>query len=285
MKLMDYLASLDASVEAARAEKVAVEHAGPDRLTANGASARKFAAPKAPLQTAESKRAVAYFDLDRTLIDGYSLTALALQQIANGQMSFGRFCSLGRMFLRYGMGRIDYNDMLQATVNDIAGMPEPALRELCKQTFEVRLADWLYREGDLLIQHHRDLGHDVVMVTSATRFQAEPIANILGIQHVLCTELEIINGQISGRVDACFGEGKLVAAKGYEQTTNIPLADSYFYTDSSDDLPLLEAVGYPVVVNGKSSLRKIGQARGWIELEFSETGRDHFEILAQRQAA
>ena len=270
MELMDYLASLDTDLAASRAEK---------------ASAQEFAALQASVQMADAKRSVAYFDLDRTLIDGYSLTALALQQIANGDMSFGRFCSLGRMFLRYGMGRIDYNDMLQATVNDIAGMAELALGELCKQTFEVRLADWLYREGDALIQHHRALGHDVVMVTSATRFQAEPIADILGIQHVLCTELEVINGHISGKVDACFGEGKLVAAKGYEQASNVPLADSYFYTDSPDDLPLLEAVGHPVVVNGKSSLRKVAQARGWVELEFSETGRDHFEILAQRQAA
>lgn len=228
---------------------------------------------------------IAFFDLDRTLIDGYSLTALAMQQLVNGDLGVRRFCSLGLMFLRYGLGRIDYADMLAATVTDIQGMPEAELKQLSRQAFDVRLADWLYREGDALIQKHLALGHEVVMVTSATTYQAEPIAQVLRINNVLATELDIVDGKVAGGVTPCFGQGKFTAAKAFAQLANAQLKDAYFYTDSKDDLPLMLEVGHPVVVNGKPKLVKIGQDNGWVSLRFHDTGRDHFAALDQRRAA
>lgn len=213
---------------------------------------------------------IAFFDLDRTLIDGYSLTALAWQQLFNGDMSLRRFCSLGLMFLEYFSGRSSYNDMLQATVNDIAGMSEDDLRDLANQAFDERLSGWIYQEGIELVAAHKARGHDVVMVTSATPYQAEPIAEVLGISHLCCTELEIVDGKVSGRVEPCYGPGKVEAALKYASDVGADLGSAYFYTDSQDDLPLLEKVGYPVVVNGKTKLTRIGESRGWPSLEFKQ---------------
>ncbi len=218
------------------------------------------------------RRVVAFFDLDRTLIDGYSLTALAWQQLFNGDLSLRRVISLGAMFLGYGLGRKDYAEMLQATVNDIRGMTEEALYALGRQAYEERLASWIYREGFELVATHRELGHDVVMVTSATRYQAAPVIDALGFDEVACTELEIVDGRIAGGVRACYGPGKLDAAQRYVGAVGAELSDAYFYSDSPDDLPLLEGVGNPVVVNGKAKLVKIGTGRGWPTLEFQETG-------------
>ena len=217
---------------------------------------------------------IAFFDLDRTLINGYSLTALAWQQISNGDMSFKRFCALSVMFLRYALGRIDYNGMLHATVNDIKGMPENELRMLSQQAYDTYLAKWLYREGIELIRMHQRLGHDVVMVTSATSYQAEPIATALNIEHVCSTALEIVDGKVAGGVEPCFGQGKVVAAMRYAQHVGTNLSAAYFYSDSKDDLPLLEQVGTPVVVNGKPKLAKLVARRGWPSIEFNLTVED-----------
>ena len=216
---------------------------------------------------------VAYFDLDRTLIDGYSLTALAFQQIFEGDMSLKRFVNLASVFLSYGLGRKCYNEILQATVDDITGMAESDLYALGRRAFDHRLADWTYREGLDLIEAHKQRGHYVVLVTSATKYQALPIAEVLGIDHMRCTEIEIVAGKVAGGVNPCYGEGKVSAAIDFAHSVGATLADAYFYTDSQDDLPLLEKVGHPIVVNGKSKLAKISQDRGWPRIEFQQKER------------
>ncbi len=215
---------------------------------------------------------VAFFDLDRTLIDGYSLTALAWQELFNGDMGPLRFLSLGVMFLKYGLGRLQYEDMLQATVDDITGITEEELAALGRQAYERRLARWMYGEGLALVEAHKKRGHEVVMVTSATSYQAQPVAERLGIDRICCTELEIVDGRVAGGVETCYGAGKVTAAKAYVEEIGAELADAYFYSDSLEDLPLLETVGNPVVVNGKPRLVELGTARGWPLLEFEDKG-------------
>ncbi len=218
------------------------------------------------------RNVVAFFDLDRTLIDGYSLTALAWQELFNGDMGPARFVSLGVMFARYGLKQIQYDDMLRATINDIAGMSEVDLTALGQQAYDRRLAKWMYGESEALVKAHKALGDDVVMVTSATSYQAAPVARRLGIEHLCCTELEVVDGRIDGGVTPCYGPGKLEAARAYIEGSDLSLETAYFYSDSPEDLPLLEAVGRPVVVNGKRALVQLGEARGWPLLEFEDTG-------------
>ena len=107
---------------------------------------------------------------------------------------------------------------------------------------------------------------------------------ILDINHVLATTLEIVDGKVAGGVMPCFGEGKYTAALNFAQQSGANLQQAYFYSDSYDDLPLLDQVGHPVVVNGKPKLSKVGRENGWVSLQFVETGRDYFEPLARRAA-
>jgi len=214
----------------------------------------------------------AFFDLDRTLITGYSITALALERLRMGGLSPRKMVSHASVFLGWGLGRSGYHELVQGTVRGLVGLPEDEIVALGEQAFERRLAGAIYEEARALIAAHHAFGHDVVMVTSATRYQAEPIARELGVAHLYCTELEIENGRITGGVDLCYGEGKRRAAVAFSGSRGADLREAYFYTDSAEDLPLLEAVGRPVTANAKAALARVAAERGWPELSFENVG-------------
>lgn len=211
---------------------------------------------------------VAFFDLDRTLIAGYSITALALERVRSGAVSPRHLISHASVFLGWGLRRAGYHDLLRGTVRGLVGLEEAEIVELGEQAFERRLAGSIYAEARALIGAHRAAGHEVVMVTSATRYQADPIARELAVEHLFCTELEIEDGRITGEVAPCYGEGKRDAATAFTSGCPIAMQEAYFYTDSCEDLPLLEAVGRPVVANPKAALSKIAVRRGWPQLNF-----------------
>ncbi|HEX7035181.1 MAG TPA: HAD family hydrolase [Pseudomonadales bacterium] len=215
---------------------------------------------------------IAYFDLDRTLIRGYSVMALAWERLCSGSLTLRCALSSAGAFLGYGLGRADYHHLLTTTVRDLAGLSERALAEMGRRAFELRVQGWIYAEARALIDAHRGMGHHIVIVTSATRYQAEPIARGLGVEDLCCTELEVVEGHITGKALPCYGVGKLSAAERLAEQRQTDLSQAYFYSDSSDDLPLLEAVGRPVVVNPKPPMARLARARGWPCLVFAPPG-------------
>lgn len=222
---------------------------------------------------------IAFFDLDRTLIAGYSVTALAFEQIRSREMSLRHFVTHAGRFLEYGLGRAGYHDLLHATVQQLVGRTEQELVDLGQRAYRRKLQGLIYQEARALIGAHQDMAHEVVMVTSATRFQAEPIAAELGIANLCCTELEILDGQVTGQFAPCFGDSKVAAALDFARRCGqnggelAPgLMNAFFYTDSSDDLPLLEAVARPVTANAKPALAQVAAERGWPQLAFQSAG-------------
>jgi putative phosphoserine phosphatase/1-acylglycerol-3-phosphate O-acyltransferase len=211
---------------------------------------------------------VAYFDLDRTLIDGYSITSLALEKMWSGSLSAKRIIHHAGIFLHWGLGWSDYHQLLESTVGALQGYSEAEMIELGERAFKKRIKPIIYEEGRQLIEAHKNLGHEPVLITSATRYQALPIARDLGVEQIYCTELEIQEGVITGAATPCYGPGKKKAADVHMGFREADLADAYFYTDSCEDLPLLEEVGRPVAVNAKSSLTRVANGRGWPQLAF-----------------
>ncbi len=223
-------------------------------------------------QPARDADVVAFFDLDRTIIAGYSVAALAWERMRSGSVPLRHLLSSAGVFLGYGLGRADYHDLLTTTVRDLAGESEQTLVDLGERAFRSRVQGWIYAEARRLIDAHRSRGHHVVIVTSATRFQAAPIARELGVDALSCTEVEVEEGWITGKALPCFGVGKLSAAEHLIHERKADIAHAYFYSDSSDDLPLLEAVGRPVVVNPKSAMARLAVSRGWPCLVFEPPG-------------
>ena len=219
---------------------------------------------------------LAFFDLDRTLIAGYSVKALAFEQIRSREMSLRHLVIHSRRFLEYCLGRAGYDELLQATVGQLAGRTEAELVDLGQRAYRRKLQGAIYQEARALIAAHQRRGHQVVMVTSATRYQADPIAQDLGITQLCCTTLEISRGRVTGRFDPCFGASKVSAARSLAEKHGLRSGDeklnAYFYTDSCDDLPLLEAVARPVAANAKPSLAAVAAQRGWPQLEFQASG-------------
>ena len=112
---------------------------------------------------------------------------------------------------------------------------------------------------------HRRAGHVVALLTSATRYLAEPLGADLGIDHLLVTQLVVREGRFTGEVvqPVCYGRGKVYWAERFAAEHGVDLDQSYFYTDSITDLPVLDRVGHPRVVHPDPRLRRLAQQRGW----------------------
>lgn len=219
--------------------------------------------------------ATAFFDLDRTLIAGYSVAALGWEGFKCATVPRWRMVLQLRVFFDYSLGLAHYLDLMRVTLNDLAGVREPEFIRLGEQAFHNGLGGSIYDEGRRLIRAHKALGHEVVLITSATRAQAAPFARDLGIRHLCCTELESVDERITGNFDPCYGESKRDAAEIFCAERSLQLREAWFYTDGIEDLPLLEWVGRPVVVNPKARLATVAEERGWPHLEFvaaPETG-------------
>jgi len=221
---------------------------------------------------------VAFFDLDRTLISGYSVVALVAEQIRAKKMSFREFTATSTYFFDYGVGRLSYEGLLESILRQLRGQEESTLIELGRKAYQRKLFRKIYKEARDLISVHRRLGHKLVLVTSATRYQARPVAEELAIPNLCCTELEISNGLITGNFLPCFGPSKAEVAMLFVESkfgsgfAEYCLDKAFFYTDSADDLPLLEMVGRPVATNAKASLANEASKRGWPQIRFHHTG-------------
>jgi putative phosphoserine phosphatase/1-acylglycerol-3-phosphate O-acyltransferase len=177
--------------------------------------------------------------------------------------------------------------MMAATTAAYRGMAESVLRETGQEVFDKHLARQIYPEARALVAAHRARGHTLAIVSSATPYQVEPVAESLGIAHLLCTRLEVENGVFTGRVvkPTCWQEGKLHYAARLAEREGIDLAESFFYTDSAEDLPLLEAVGRPRPLNPSARLAGIARDRGWPIRRFKSRGRPSAEAMARSALA
>ncbi|MDO8860863.1 HAD-IB family hydrolase [Haliea sp. E1-2-M8] len=229
--------------------------------------------------------AVAFFDLDGTLIAGYSILALALETARAG---------LGRGELRQSVKMIrdtlgqrrresggNYHRLVRCLSRALAGISEDSLRRLGEQACQRHLARSLYREAISLVEAHRAAGHKLVIVTAASHYQVEPIARLLGIEEICCTRLEVLEGRFTGKVISpmCYGEGKALAARRVARREHTGLEQCWFYTDSSADLPLLKVVGHPVAVNPSDSLGAHARSQRWPQLHFASRGLPDIESL------
>jgi putative phosphoserine phosphatase/1-acylglycerol-3-phosphate O-acyltransferase len=154
---------------------------------------------------------------------------------------------------------------------------------LGEQAYHKHLAKALYREAIALVEAHRAAGHKLVIVSAASRYQIDPIARVLGIDEICCTRLEVVDGRFTGKVIAplCFGEGKLLTARRSAGLHKASLKHCWFYSDSSDDLPLLRNVGHPVAVNPTDKLGAHARASNWPQLQFSTRGMPSVENIAR----
>jgi putative phosphoserine phosphatase/1-acylglycerol-3-phosphate O-acyltransferase len=217
----------------------------------------------------------ALFDLDQTLLAGFSATSFFRERLVSGRMAPREIGESLLGALSFAVGRTGFSGMMSATTAAYRGLAESVLEEVGEEVFEKHLATQIYPESRALVQAHQEMGHTLAIISSATRYQAEPLARDMGIPHVLCTELDVKDGIFTGEVirPTCYGEGKATAARELAGRHDLDLSQSYFYTDSHEDLPLLEAVGRPRPLNPNRQLAQIAKERQWPVRSFSSRGR------------
>jgi len=214
---------------------------------------------------------VAFFDLDRTLVQGYSVLPFLAEGVATRVLRPGRL--LGQLQAVLESRRGGLGALLEQLVGSLRGEREADLVALGERVFDRHLSARIHPEARALVRAHRRRGHRVVIVTSATRYQAEPVARALGIaaEDVLCTRL-VVDGQgcFTGRwyLPGCWNEGKRILARAWLRRHGGSLADCWFYTDSHEDEPLLERVGRPRVVDPDARLLARAGQEGWPVLRF-----------------
>ena len=216
----------------------------------------------------------AFFDFDNTLIAGFSAVSFLGGWLLSGRMGPRGLLKTLSATARFRTGQIGFSALVAETSEFLAGFSEGEYRELADRIFVRWLAGDIFPEARALVRAHQRRGHTVAIVSSATRYQIEAIARDLGIDHILCTELCVRDGVFTGDVvhPACFREGKAVAAEAFSSARDVDLSKSYFYTDSHDDLALLNVVGHPRPTNPDRRLAAIAVKRGWPVREFASRG-------------
>ena len=220
-------------------------------------------------------RVGALFDLDQTLFAGFSATAFTRDQLVEGRLAPSDLLDSARATLSFALGRTGFSSFVTATAAVYRGMKESVLEEAGQHAFEKYLATEIYPESRAIVKAHQDMGHTVAIITSATRYQAEPVAKELGIEHLLYTRLAVEDGVLTGGVvrPTCYGEGKADAARSLSAKYDLDLEQSYFYSDSHEDLPLFEIVGRPRPLNPTRRLAQIAKERQWPVRRFTSRGR------------
>ncbi len=210
--------------------------------------------------------ALAIFDLDNTLLAGDSDYLwgrfLVDKEIVNGSEYTAEN---ERFYQAYQAGTLDIHGYLRFTLRPLAQHEPGQLRAWRAQFIDEHIRPIVLNQGHELVESHRSRGDTLLIITATNRFLTEPIAALFGIDHLLATNPEMVGERYTGAIRGIptFREGKIKALETWSKDTGHQLTDSYFYSDSHNDIPLLERVTYPVAVDPDPELRRQAAQRCW----------------------
>jgi len=223
---------------------------------------------------------LAIFDLDNTLLAGDSdyLWGQFLGELGVvDRISYER--ENERFYREYREGRLDIMAFLAFSLKPLAEHPREQLDRWHAQFMRDKIEPLITNASERLIQEHRDVGDTLMIITATNAFVTAPIAARLGIPHLIATEPEMADGRYTGRVAGTpsFREGKVSRLQDWLAQHAETLNGAWFYSDSHNDLPLLELVTHPVAVNPDQALAEHAKESGWpvISLLDGQPAADH----------
>ena len=212
---------------------------------------------------------LALFDLDNTLLSGDSDFEWAQFLIAQGVLDREVYEARNLAFYQqYKDGTLDIQAFLDFQLKPLARHPRSQLDAWHAQFMQSRILPMMGDPARALLQQHRDAGHTLAIVTATNSFVTAPIAREFGVAHLIATEPEQIHGEYTGKVTGlpCFREGKVQRLEAWLKLQEIAREDierSWFYSDSHNDLFLMEWVSDPVAVDPDAPLAQVAQTRAW----------------------
>jgi HAD superfamily hydrolase (TIGR01490 family) len=222
----------------------------------------------------------AFFDLDKTVIAKSSLVALGPEFHARGLLHrrtlvWGVFSQI--LFMRFGANDEKLNKIRESVLKVTKGWDRQEVRTLVAETINEIIEPLIYYEALELIDHHLAEGDEVWLVSMAPSEIVEPFAELLGITGAIASRAKIdAEGKFTGEMEFfAQGENKAVAMRELAQERGINLSESFAYSDSETDIPMLEAVGHAFAVNPDRTLTKLAHDKEWPILGFSHPVRAH----------
>jgi len=220
-----------------------------------------------------SSRQAAFFDLDKTIIAKSSVMAFGRPFYQGGLINRRALLKSTYAQFVYLVGGADHDQIerMRAYLSQLCkGWDVEQVKAIVAETLHDLIDPLIYDEAAALIEEHHAAGRDVVIVSTSGVEVVEPIGELLGADHVIATRMAVENGRFTGEIDYyAFGAAKAAAVVELATAQGYDLPACYAYSDSTTDLPLLEIVGFPSVVNPDRALRKEATSRGWAVLNFS----------------
>ncbi len=210
------------------------------------------------------KRA-AFFDLDRTLVRVNTGPLYVRWRMRQRRMGIADLLRVSFWSVQYTLGVIDADAVSRAAAATLAGVDEATFRRECAEWVDQEVLAHITDAARAELARRRDEGFVCALLTGTSPYVADPVAAHLGVEHVLCSRMAVREGRFTGELEPplCYGGGKLTRASTWAAALDVDLARSVFYTDSVSDLPMLEAVGEPRVINPDPRLFALARRRGW----------------------
>src|SRR6201997_640933 len=234
-----------------------------------GSVAEILASPQGP-------KVGAFFDLDGTLVAGFTAVILTQERLRRRDMGVGELLGMVQAGLNHTLGRIEFEDLISKASSALAGRLIDDLEEIGERLFAQRIESRIYPEMRELVRAHVARGHTVVLSSSALTIQVNPVARFLGITNTLTNKFETNeDGMLTGGVlkPILWGPGKDAAVQRFAAEHDIDLKDSYFYADGDEDVALMYLVGNPRPTNPEGKMAAVAKRRGWPILRFDSRGR------------
>ena len=214
---------------------------------------------------------LAIFDLDNTLLKGDSDHAWGEFLVEKGIVDEQYHTRKNtEHFENYKAGKLNINDFIAFQFEPLKNTPRELLEDTRTQFLRKVIKPMITDRALALVESHRQRGHTLMIITATNRFITQPIAREFGIELLIATEVEEINGRFTGRTFdvPSFSEGKVSRLRSWLEGSRETLENSWFYSDSHNDLPLLYLVDNPVALNPDPVLRKEAQQRRWQIIEW-----------------
>lgn len=206
----------------------------------------------------------AFFDMDNTVLRVESGMSWVRFLYGRGELAPKMVAKAIYWQALYKLALLDMDAVFTKLTEGLRGDREVDMLAKCEIWYRDHVAPEIAPAARVAIEHHRQAGHLLVLATGSTQYAAGPVARGVGIEHVLSSQLEVESGVFTGRPAAfCFGHHKVALAEAWAARHDVDLAASYFYSDSYNDLPMLERVGTAIAVNADARLRRHARRRGW----------------------
>lgn len=209
---------------------------------------------------------LAIFDLDNTLLGGDSDNQWGQFACQRGLVDAADFGARNEQFFNdYKSGKLDINAYLRFALSSIAGRSLEEVASLHQEFMATRIRPILLPKAGQLIASHRARGHDLLIITATPDFITRPIARLLEVPELIASESEVVAGSYTGepRGIPSYHSGKVTRLNSWLAAREISLEGAFFYSDSHNDLPLLELVDNPVAVDPDDTLRDRAATENW----------------------